>query len=440
MANAAHRNAFKNPPYKSRRVLLIDDCRETLALVRHLVGVAVPEAKLAIYDATRGLPKDLSRPYKLDLILLALHSTGEPRFDWLKALAEISNAPPMVILTDIEDAELQRHALALGAADHMTRRQMTVSAFAERIQNICTTRRHTPPITGVIEIKRGFTPGAGTKPVRKMVARSRKIKPRQRTISAPEVSGYEDLQEIGHGGMATVYLARHQGEQVVLKILHVGGEENEVFVRRFLREFRIAARLVHPNIVRIYERAFASDFAYIAMEYCSGGDLSQKIMNGMGVDEVVECTRSIAKALGAAHGAGITHRDVKPENVLFRADGSVALSDFGIAKAKEGAVSLTRTNALVGTPHYISPEQVRGAPIDHRADIYSLGVLMYEMLAGHRPYRADRLIKLLNAHLYAPIPELPDNATHLQPVLDKLLAKKPGGRYQTAQELASALP
>lgn len=241
--------------------------------------------------------------------------------------------------------------------------------------------------------------------------------------------------------MAIALLARRveDDEQVILKVLQVDEGDSAVVLRRFLREFRIAARLEHPNMVKIYERAFASDFAYIAMEYCSGGDLSRKIKAGIEIPTAIDYARKIASALGVAHLAGVIHRDVKPANVLFREDGSLALTDFGIAKAKEAAVSLTLTNALVGTPYYISPELIKGVEVDHRADLYSLGVLLFEMLTGVRPYRADRLMKLLDAHITAPVPKLPESTAALQPIVDTLLAKNPDDRYQNAAELIEAL-
>ncbi|MBT6277400.1 MAG: serine/threonine protein kinase [Chromatiales bacterium] len=165
-----------------------------------------------------------------------------------------------------------------------------------------------------------------------------------------------------------------------------------------------------------------------------GGELSPLIDLPTAINAYIR-----ANALGAAHAAGVIHRDVKPGNVLFRGDGSIALTDFGIAKAKEAAVSLTRTNSMVGTPHYISPEQVRGAEIDHRADMYSLGILFFEMLAAQRPYRADRPVLLLDALLHSAIPEVTERAQHLQPIINKLLVKRPQDRFQSANQLVRAL-
>ena len=159
----------------------------------------------------------------------------------------------------------------------------------------------------------------------------------------------------------------------------------------------------------------------------------------MDENEAVRVVSQIASALAEAHQCGVIHRDVKPANVLFRADNSVALSDFGIAKAREAGASLTMTNAMVGTPHYLSPEQVRAARIDHRADLYGLGVLFFEMLTGRRPFEADRLVRLLEAHVSADIPALPLDVALYQPIIDKLLAKQPEERYQNADELLEAL-
>ena len=175
------------------------------------------------------------------------------------------------------------------------------------------------------------------------------------------------------------------------------------------------------------------------MEFCAGGDLSGRIRTGMDEKEAVRVVSQVASALAEAHQCGVIHRDVKPANVLFRADSSVALSDFGIAKAREAGASLTMTNAMVGTPHYLSPEQVRSARIDHRADLYGLGVLFFEMLTGRRPFEAGRLVRLLEAHVSADIPALPLDVALYQPIIDKLLAKQPEERFQNADELLEAL-
>ena len=175
------------------------------------------------------------------------------------------------------------------------------------------------------------------------------------------------------------------------------------------------------------------------MEYFAGGDLRGWIKTQLAPELAVSYLRAIASGFGEAHKNGVIHRDVKPANVLLRADGTIALIDFGIAKAREESASLTMTNAMVETPHYISLEQVRGNDVDSRADLYGLGVLFFEMLTGARPFNADRLVKLLDAHVNGEIPQLPETCSRYQNIVDKLLAKSPDDRYQSADELLAAL-
>lgn len=430
-----------------RRILLVDANPESHALVRHLIGIAVSGARLVVHDARQGCPGPEVRLDRFDLIFLDLSDDEDERLEWLSVTASTENAPPVMVLTSIEDPDLDRRAIERGAKETLCRREMTVNAFAERIRTLWARRAgemarlhlatESPDPAG------GDEPGMGRggPDLPERINRLIEEANLDEIGRLPTVPGYDVLKEVGRGGMASALLATRQedNQPVVLKVLRVEEGDSAVVLRRFLREFRIAARLEHPNIVHIYERAFASDFAYIAMEYCSGGDLSRKIKAGVDLPTAVHYTRCIASALGVAHAAGVIHRDVKPANVLFREDDSLVLTDFGIAKAKEAAVSLTMTNSLVGTPHYISPELIRGAEIDARADLYSLGVLLFEMLAGVRPFRAERLMKLLDAHLTADVPALPGSAAALQPIVNRLMAKKPDARFQSAEELVAAL-
>ncbi len=425
----------------SRRILLIDTSPESHALIRHLVGVAVPNARLGYFDASKGLPDDKVNLSRYDLIFLDLSTDVDRRIAWLTRKHEHQVDPAVVVLTNIDDPVLDRRAQAAGAVDNLSRRDMSVSAFADRIRAgwESETRRALDEVLHCVESDKASKAEGGetlSDRLHQIIDKAALAGP-----VLPEVPGYDVLKEVGRGGMASALLANRNedGLPVILKVLRVNDAEEAVVLRRFLREFRLAAKLQHPHIVKIYERAFASDFAYIAMEYCSGGDLSEKIRAGMDVDNAVFNARCLASALGAAHAQGVIHRDVKPANVLFRSDGALVLTDFGIAKTREAAVSLTKTNALLGTPHYICPELICGSKVDHRADLYSLGVLLFEMLTGERPYKAERLMKLLDAHMNSSVPKLPNEHARFQPLLNTLMAKSPDDRYQSASEFIQAL-
>ncbi|HSV34270.1 MAG TPA: protein kinase [Ramlibacter sp.] len=253
------------------------------------------------------------------------------------------------------------------------------------------------------------------------------------------LKGYRLTRKIGSGGMTEVYLAVREADDlpVVLKVLDASGKAASEHLSRFIQEYTLLSRIAHPHVIRIYDQGFTDDHAYIAMEYFERGDLRSELTAGLSQQRVLAIVTQTAQALRAIHSRGIIHRDLKPENIMRRADGSVALADFGIAKstlnAENLALTQTRHGDVVGTPYYLSPEQAAGTPITPQSDLYSLGVMMFEMLAGHRPFRAESLDLLLARHLSAPTPLLPDAHAALQPVLEKLMAKRAEDRYASAQ-------
>jgi serine/threonine protein kinase len=252
-----------------------------------------------------------------------------------------------------------------------------------------------------------------------------------------EIAGYKIQQTIGQGGMATAYLAVQEslGRAVVLKVLDTSNQTSAESVERFLNEARIVAALNHPNIITIYDVGIAEDFIYISMEYIEGGDLRQRMRGLIQPNEALDIIGSIALGLDAAHKKGIIHRDVKPANVLFRRDGTPLLTDFGIAKQLTVDNDLTSTGIFLGSPNYMAPEQAEGGPIDGRADLYSLGVIFYEMLTGEKPYKSESVVDVIVQHKQAPIPLLPPGLEHFQPLLDLMLAKRRNDRFRDADSL-----
>ncbi len=261
------------------------------------------------------------------------------------------------------------------------------------------------------------------------------------THTVIDIPGYRILRQLGHGGMATVYLAIQQSvdREVALKVMspHLLTDPN--FGERFLREARIAAKLRHRHVVGVHDVGKHADLHYIAMEYLTGGPILRKDGQPRDVPFALRVTREIATALAYAHSKGFIHRDVKPDNILLRDDGSSALTDFGIARASDSATRMTRTGAVIGTPHYMSPEQARGKPVDGRADLYSLGVVLYELLIGRVPFQAEDSLAVGIMHITEAPPALPERLSALQPMLDVMLAKRPEDRYQTGDEMAQAI-
>jgi hypothetical protein len=256
-----------------------------------------------------------------------------------------------------------------------------------------------------------------------------------------EIPGYRILRPLGHGGMATVYLALQESVQreVALKVMSPTLLADPGFGERFLREARIAAKLHHRHVVAVHDVGRAGDYHYIAMEYVGGGPLLDPNGGPRPVPFALRVIREIASALHYAHSKGFVHRDVKPDNILLREDGSAVLTDFGIARASDSATHMTRTGTVVGTPHYMSPEQARGRTLDGRSDLYSLGIVLYELLVGQVPYQAEDSLTVGIMHITQPVPVLPERLRALQPLLDRMLAKSPEERYPNGQAVADAI-
>ncbi|MDE3230841.1 MAG: protein kinase [Chloroflexota bacterium] len=250
---------------------------------------------------------------------------------------------------------------------------------------------------------------------------------------------------LGQGGMARVYRARqkHLDRDVAIKVLPPYYASDQSFVDRFQLEARALARLSHPNIVIVHDAGQEHGLLYIIMEYVSGGNLRDYISPQMKSSEITRIIREVASALGYAHERGIVHRDVKPVNVLMDPARRAVLSDFGIAKVLATSAAVTRSGAGVGTPEYMSPEQCKGIQVDARADIYALGVMLYEMLTGHTPFEADNYTALAHSHIYEQPPDPSRYNSRISPavqaVMLKALAKDPNDRFQTAMDMAITL-
>ncbi len=258
-------------------------------------------------------------------------------------------------------------------------------------------------------------------------------------MSAINIPGYKIIKTLGVGGQATVYLAIQQGfdREIALKVMSPALAADPSFGERFLREAKIVAKLRHPGIVTVFDVGEHDGFYYLAMEYLPETDLRTRITRGIKAKDALWVIQKIAKALHYAHNKGYIHRDVKSENILFRDDGEPVLTDFGIAKASNSSTQMTQTGKLIGTPQYMSPEQCRGRKLDGRSDIYSLGIILFEMLTQKVPFDGEDSVAVCLQHVTKPIPRLSARQKHYQWLLDRMLAKKVEDRFDDAEKLSN---
>ncbi|MCB1741634.1 MAG: serine/threonine protein kinase [Gammaproteobacteria bacterium] len=429
-----------------KRVLLITPGDERLAPLLSCLQATCAGARVQRHDPSRGMPGSRFPWSSYDLLVLE-HERWPNRqssLEWFTWAIKDLNLPPTIVLAERGSEELAVAYMKLGAVDYINRKVLTQKRFGRGVADAMV-RRRAPEDGGATgdyfdaedlsESPTVINAEALGQDIEQSMARSRF-----------DIPGYRITRTLGAGGMASVMLGRRADDdlEVALKIIPLGdGEFQADILRAFMREYNALSRLVHPNVVHIHERAFSSDFAYIAMEYLSGGDLRQRVSGGIAPDRAKQYLVQILRGLGAAHGLSLVHGDLKPTNILFRADGTLALIDFGVAKQLgQGSAPRrpgTADKFLAGTPHYLSPEQILGERVDARSDLYSLGVVLYEMLAGRAPFSGREVQNVLRAHLMANSPRLDSDYANMQPLVDGLLAKDPDDRFQSAEEVLEAL-
>jgi ActR/RegA family two-component response regulator len=257
-----------------------------------------------------------------------------------------------------------------------------------------------------------------------------------------QVPGYHIVKEISTTNFSSVFLARSDRlrRSVVLKVMSRGSTPRELDdADRFQREYEIISSIRHRAIVEIYDFGALPEQQYLTMEYIPCGDLRDRLRNPLSLDESLYYLRSIAEALRVIHAVGILHRDLKPANVMLREDNSPVLIDFGLARRSVEDTATTGAGQVLGSPYYISPEQSRGRRVDARTDLYSLGVMFFEMLTGQRPYIGRTALAIMTQHVRAAVPRLPSNVALQQALIDRLMAKRLADRYASAEELLADL-
>ena len=397
------------------RALIVSDRADYRQLVAHHVTLEWPEALPAEYEpATRGrLPAGFTG-VAYDVVLLDHDVQGARGIEWIDDLAERPAFPPIVYFAPGGDGSLAERARESGALVVLPRTDFEHADLCAALRLALAERHNMLADT----------------------TRAALAQPPPDKFGSVRIRGYRCQRRIAVGGSSSVFLAEHvpSGEQRVLKIFRQVPDvvEGSTTFDRFLREYELVAHLRHPNIARIHDIGVADDHLFLSMEYFPGGDLRSRMRERLDPTEALGYVRQMAAALGALHEVGVLHRDVKPGNLLLREDASVAFIDFGLARQLRLESDITGVGTIFGTPHYMSPEQGHGLPLDVRSDLYSLGVVLYEMLTGGKPYVAETPLAVIYMHANTPIPRLPANLAHLQGLLDGLLAKRSQDRYGSA--------
>ena len=393
--------------------MIIDEQADFRRLLAHHVTSHWPDAILTEYDPTVSghLPDEFSGAGNDVLLVGNRHGEDREGTDALRRFVGKQGSPPVVYFGSEDELE--------------DIRQLRPDAFFVRERF-----NHASLVVRLSDLLLSGSTGTSTESL---------FVGDLRTGIHPLIKGYRFVRKLGSTEHSGVYLAEREPEHllVVLKVLRQASGANASIgaFDRFLQEYETIAELHHPNIVKIYDLGVADDHAHIAMEYLDGGDLRRKIDDGLGRDEAVSYLRQIASALAAVHAQGVLHRDLKPANIMLRKDGSIALIDFGLAKSAKLKSEITDKGEIFGTPYYMSPEQGHGNSVDERSDIYSLGVIFYEMLTGRKPFHADTAMGIIYKHAMAPIPLLPLRFAEYQMLINLMLAKAPEDRLQHAAEI-----
>lgn len=400
------------------KILIIDSHEDFRQLLIHHLSIDWPDATISEFDPSKnGALPDLFAGAGNTVVLLGYNVGPTNGLETLSRFVAVDSFPPVLYMAKKTGSTEFDEAKSIGADAVIGKDTLTHTTIVDAMKTLLVSRRR---ITSTARLFVGDTPGSLA------------------------VRGYQLVRKISSGNFSSVYLTEQvkTGRTVVLKVLRQvpdALEESEDMLNRFLREYELIASLKHPNIVEISEFGVGDDHAFIAMEYFPDGDLKQRIRRGISPAESLQALKEVTAALAAMNSVGILHRDLKPGNIMCRDDGSIALIDFGLAKQLRLAADITGTGEIFGTPYYMSPEQGHGRALDERGDIYSLGVILYEMLTGRKPFIAETAMGIIYRHSHDPRPVLPDALAAHQSLLDRMLAVDPDERFQSATELLAAL-
>lgn len=396
-------------------ILVIDDDEDLRNLLQRYLKREWPEAAVDQFDPlAREMPGD-SFPFgDYDVMILDYMLGRGDGLEWLRAFKRRADCPPIIFLTGAGNEVIAVRAMKYGADDYLRKQELTRERLINSVRDVAGKSIEATLPPDVAARLEGHTLGARV-----------------------HVPGIRVLRLIGEGGMSRVYLASRESddEPLVVKVLRPEVTQDKISLDRFLQEYSLIERIASRHVAHIHGHGVSAEHAYLVMEFFDGGDLMKRLAgNALPPEQALQIFSELMYALGDIHEQGILHRDLKPQNLMFRADGSLAIVDFGIAKHVD-AVDRTGHGEILGTPRYMSPEQVRGLTLDLRTDIYSAGVLLYQMLVGKHLFEGDTAVEVALHHINTQPPELPESLARFQSLLDKLLDKDRDSRFRNADEV-----
>ncbi len=394
------------------KALVIDPSGELRDFLRFCGGRFWPDLEIVSYLWARGCPDQTYDWTGFDLVVLEhrLHSQYDQGIEWLRAMRRIPAAPPVVLISGELTDSLRAEAERSGAAAVLDKNDLSPRRFAESVERML--RYANPSASAPVTL------------------------PETETFGPMAVPGFRIVRSLASSYSRCVSLATDEGTQrtVALKVMRTSAETDPSTLRRFRHECRILTALEDSNVGRTFKWGLGENHGFVATEYCPGGNLLERMRLRISMQDALNYLVQILRGLEAVHARGVLHRNIKPTNLLLREDGTLILTDFGIERDLVDNPRLTCTQSLVSDLHYVSPESISNGLVDLRSDLYSAGVVFHHMLTGSEPFKNNSLTAMLEAHLHAPVPRLPRPLGALQPLLDGLLAKKPGERFQSAAD------
>jgi eukaryotic-like serine/threonine-protein kinase len=398
------------------RILILESDRKTCSMLRDYAlkgfrGASVQSTSAALTDVVG----DATRLKSFDVVLAGCDfsldgSVSNPTLGALRAISADPANPSVILLTHGGSEYTAVLAVKAGAFDYIPRHLLGKEKLIAAVSAAAAEKASGPDSVAA---------GAG-------------------------FFGYAMRRCLARHHNVSVHVAHsaERAKDVVLKVLHRerGSLSRDGNFGRFIEEFMLLYDIEDAAVAEIYDFRVTRDYCYIVMEYFEAGHLGLRLVDALDVDEALRIAAGVAMALSIVHGAGVVHRDLKPGNIMLRDDGSLALIDFGIAQSATSGGTVTGRDAVItGTPYYMSPEQARGERTDERTDLYALGIILFQMLTGQKPYAGESAIAILEQHSSAPVPTLPARLAHLQPLIDRLLAKDAPQRIASARELIEAI-